>query len=71
MSDSRNRESSIVVRVTALALGLLLIPLTFTPQGLQENQACGSEGPDGNCVEYTGWLCKADGEWVQNWRFVE
>jgi len=71
MSDLGNRTPSIVIRASALALGLLLLPITLTPQGLDENLVCGSEGPDEGCVMVPGYICKAEGEWVQNFRSVE
>ena len=62
---------SILARGIAVALGLLLIPLTLTPAGVEENLACGSEVPDGNCVRFFSALCWVDGEYVQNRRMVE
>ncbi|MDH3296972.1 MAG: hypothetical protein OEM96_01665 [Gemmatimonadota bacterium] len=71
MSDLGNHTPSLVVRAAALALGLLLLPITLTPQGLDRNLACGSEGPDEGCMWSPGTLCKAEGEWVQHFRSVE
>jgi hypothetical protein len=71
MSDLRNRRPSMLARVGALALGLLLVPISLTPQGLDENLACGTEGPDGDCVIAPGLVCLLDGEFVQHRRAVE
>ena len=71
MSNSNTPHLSILTRGIAVALGLLLIPLTLTPSGVEENLACGSEGPDGNCVRFSGSICVVDGEYVQNRRMVE
>ena len=55
-----------VVRVGALALGLLLVPLSVQPNGIQPTVACSAEGPDGNCTFTLHSICKFDGEWLQN-----
>ena len=61
---------SILARGIAVSLGLLLIPLTLTPTGIEENLACGSEVPGGNCVRFFNAICSVDGEYVQNMRPV-
>ena len=62
---------SILARGIAVSLGLLLIPLTLTPAGVEENLACGAEIPGGNCVRFSNAICSVDGEYVQNRRMVE
>ena len=71
MYHPNTSHSSILARGIAVALGLLLIPLTLTPTGVEENFACGSQGSDSNCVRFSGAMCWIDGEYVQNWRMVE
>ena len=71
MSDLGTHNPGIFVRAAALALGLLLLPITLTPQGLDQNLACGSEGPDEGCEVAPGYICKAEGEWVQHFRPVD
>lgn len=71
MSHPNTQHTSILARGIAVSLGLLLIPLTLTPTGVGENLACGSEIPGGNCVRFSGALCRVDGEYVQNWRMVD
>ena len=72
MSHPSTPHLSILARGIAVSLGLLLIPLTLTPAGVEENLACGSEAPDNsNCVRFPGTLCWIDGEYVQNRRMVE
>ena len=71
MSSSNTLHLSVFARGIAVSLGLLLIPLSLTPSGLDENLACGSEGPDGNCMRFSGSMCLVDGEYVQNKRMVE
>lgn len=72
MSHRNTPYLSILARGIAVSLGLLLIPFTLTPAGVEENLACGSEGPDNsNCVRFPGTMCLDDGEYVQNRRMVE
>ncbi|MEE8488603.1 MAG: hypothetical protein V3S56_10560 [Gemmatimonadota bacterium] len=72
MSHPRTPNTSILARGIAVSLGLLLVPLTLTPAGVEENLACGSEGPDNsNCVRFLSAMCLDDGEYVQNRRMVE
>lgn len=71
MSDSTNPLARFIARSTAVALGLLLIPLTLTPNGLDENLACSAEGPGGKCIPFVGVACDLDGELVQDKRLVE
>lgn len=71
MPHLRMPDLKFVTRGAAVALGLLLIPMTFSSNGLEENLACGSEGPDADCSRSIGSVCWVDGEYVQNWRSVE
>lgn len=70
MPSQRTSNLSFAGRTLALCLGLLLIPMTLTSGGVQENLACGNEGPDGKCAKFTGALCLSDGELVANSRAV-
>ncbi len=71
MSHPNTPHLSILARGIAVSLGLLLIPFTLTPTGVEENLACGSEVPDGNCVRFYNAICSVDGEYLQNRRMVE
>ena len=71
MSDPSTQHLSIFARGLAVALGLLLIPFTLTPAGVEENLACGSEAPGSNCVSHLGAMCLDDGELIQGKRMVE
>lgn len=71
MSHPNTPRFTILARGIAVSLGLLLIPLTLTPTGVEENLACGSEVPGSNCVRFFNAMCSVDGEYVQNMRMVE
>ncbi len=71
MSHPNTPNISILARGIAVSLGLLLVPLTLTPAGVEENLACGSEGTVESCVRFLGTLCSVDGVYVQNRRMVE
>lgn len=71
MSHRNTPYLSILARGIAVSLGLLLIPLTLTPSGVEENLVCGSEGPDSNCVRFYGAFCLDDGEYVPNRRMID
>ena len=70
MSHPNTPHISILTRGIAISLGMLLIPLTLTPTGIEENLACGSEIPDEECMRFIGGWCLVDGEFIQNFRIV-
>ena len=71
MSRVKMPQTSIVTRGLAVALGLLLVPMTLTQSGVEENLACGAEGSGGKCILYVGTICEDDDGLLQDRRFAQ